>query len=72
MGSSRAGRAPMGSRARSTGTNTSSTRKWWLPVPLRPETCQVSSMVTSLGENTAMRIRGPSGSVPVAVSMQLP
>ena len=50
---------------------------WWLPVPRRPDTLQVSSIVTWSGANTAMRMGGgPSadGSAAAAspASMQLP
>ena len=53
----------------STGTTTSSTWKWWLPVPWSPETRQVSSITTSSGRNTAIRSCGTPSTTP---SMQLP
>ena len=68
-GASTHGASPMGSSVRSAGTCNASTWTWWLPVPQSPATVHVSSMTTWPGANTAMRIRGPSPSIP---STQLP
>ena len=46
-----------------------SARKWWLPVPHRPDTVQVSSITTCSGASTAIRICGTPSTTP---SMQLP
>ena len=58
MGASMHGSSASGANVRSAGTTTSSTWKWWLPVPRSPDTCQVSSITTWSGENTAMRSCG--------------
>ena len=64
IGSSMHGSSRSGTNVRSAGTTTSSTWKWWLPVPHSPETCQVSSISTWSRANTAPRSCGTPSTIP--------